>query len=77
MSFNCTFNIANGSQTLFILPDIDFSGHKKNQRRGQYRKVRGPLRSADPAESVVQTSGTLKPELAEKEEATLISKRGL
>jgi hypothetical protein len=29
MSFNCTFNVANGSQTLFILPDIDFSGHKK------------------------------------------------
>jgi hypothetical protein len=29
MSFNCTFNVANGSQTLFILPDISFSGHKK------------------------------------------------
>ncbi|HET9406555.1 MAG TPA: hypothetical protein VFO39_04910 [Candidatus Sulfotelmatobacter sp.] len=29
MSFNCTFNVANGSQTLFILPDINFSGHKK------------------------------------------------
>jgi hypothetical protein len=29
MSFNCTFNVANGSQTLFIHPDIDFSGHKK------------------------------------------------
>src|SRR5579864_9584082 len=29
MSFNCTFNVANGSQTLFILPDIGFSGHKK------------------------------------------------
>src|SRR5579864_5310069 len=29
MSFNCTFNVANGSQTLFTLPDIDFSGHKK------------------------------------------------
>jgi hypothetical protein len=29
MSFNCTFNVANGTQTLFILPDIDFSGHKK------------------------------------------------
>src|SRR6201993_2293571 len=29
MSFNCTFNVANGPQTLFILSDIDFSGHKK------------------------------------------------
>ena len=29
MSFNCSFNVANGSQTLFILPDIAFSGHKK------------------------------------------------
>lgn len=29
MSFNCSFNVANGSQTLFILPDIEFSGHKK------------------------------------------------
>ncbi len=29
MNFNCTFNVANGSQTLFILPDITFSGHKK------------------------------------------------
>ena len=29
MSFNCTFNVANGSQTLLILPDISFSGHKK------------------------------------------------
>ena len=29
MSFNCTFNVANGSQTLLILPDINFSGHKK------------------------------------------------
>lgn len=29
MNFNCTFNVASGSQTLFILPDIDFSGHKK------------------------------------------------
>src|SRR5690348_11343446 len=29
MSFNCTFNVANGPQTLFILPDITFSGHKK------------------------------------------------
>ena len=29
MSFHCTFNVANGTQTLLILPDIDFSGHKK------------------------------------------------
>jgi hypothetical protein len=29
MSFNCTFNVANGTQTLLILPDITFSGHKK------------------------------------------------
>jgi hypothetical protein len=29
MNFNCTFNVANGTQTLLILPDIDFSGHKK------------------------------------------------
>ncbi len=29
MSFNCTFDIANGTQTLLILPDIDVSGHKK------------------------------------------------
>jgi len=29
MSFNCTFNVANGTQTLLILPDIDFSGKKK------------------------------------------------
>src|ERR1700733_1120406 len=29
MSFNCTFNVANGTQTLLILPDIEFSGHKK------------------------------------------------
>ncbi len=29
MNFNCTFNVANGSQTLLILPDISFSGHKK------------------------------------------------
>ena len=29
MSFNCTFNLANGAQTLLILPDINFSGHKK------------------------------------------------
>jgi hypothetical protein len=29
MSFNCTFNVANGTQTLLVLPDITFSGHKK------------------------------------------------
>jgi hypothetical protein len=29
MNFNCTFNVANGPQTLLILPDIDFKGHKK------------------------------------------------
>ncbi|MDQ1388283.1 MAG: hypothetical protein QOF56_1737, partial [Acidobacteriaceae bacterium] len=29
MSFNCTFNVAHGTQTLLILPDIDLSGHKK------------------------------------------------
>jgi|SRR5215469_1494380 len=29
MSFHCAFNVANGSQTLLILPDISFSGHKK------------------------------------------------
>jgi len=29
MTFNCTFNVANGTQTLLILPDITFSGHKK------------------------------------------------
>ena len=29
MSFNCSFNVANGTQTLLILPDIDFSGKKK------------------------------------------------
>jgi hypothetical protein len=29
MTFNCTFDVANGTQTLLILPDIDFSGHKK------------------------------------------------
>jgi len=29
MSFNCTFNVANGTQTLLILPDIEFRGHKK------------------------------------------------
>jgi hypothetical protein len=29
LGFNCTFNIANGPQSLLVLPDIDFSGHKK------------------------------------------------
>jgi hypothetical protein len=29
MNFNCTFNVANGTQTLFIAPDIAFSGNKK------------------------------------------------
>jgi hypothetical protein len=29
MSFNCSFDVGNGTQTLLILPDIDFSGHKK------------------------------------------------
>jgi hypothetical protein len=29
MSFHCSFNVANGPQTLFILPDIDVAGHKK------------------------------------------------
>ena len=29
MSFNCTFNVANGTQTLLIQPDIDFRGNKK------------------------------------------------
>lgn len=29
MSFHCTFNVANGTQTLLILPDTTFSGHKK------------------------------------------------
>jgi hypothetical protein len=29
MSFHCTFNVANGPQTILILPDISFSGHKK------------------------------------------------
>jgi len=29
MNFNCTFNVANGTQTLIVLPDITFSGHKK------------------------------------------------
>jgi hypothetical protein len=29
MSFNCTFNVAHGTQTLLILPDIDIRGNKK------------------------------------------------
>jgi len=29
MSFHCTFNVANGTQTLLILPDTSFSGRKK------------------------------------------------
>ena len=29
LGFDCTFNVANGPQTLLVLPDIDFSGHKK------------------------------------------------
>ena len=29
MSFDCSLNVANGTQTLLILPDITFSGHKK------------------------------------------------
>jgi hypothetical protein len=29
MTFNCSFNVANGPQTLFILPEMDFSGKKK------------------------------------------------
>jgi hypothetical protein len=29
MSFNCSFNVANGTQTLLILPDISVSGNKK------------------------------------------------
>jgi len=29
MNFSCTFNVANGTQTLFIAPDIAFSGHRK------------------------------------------------
>jgi hypothetical protein len=33
MSFNCTFDVSNGTQTLLILPDIDFSGHKKPMSR--------------------------------------------
>jgi len=29
MSFNCSFNVANGTQTLLILPEMTFSGNKK------------------------------------------------
>jgi len=29
LGFNCTFNLANGPQTMLVLPDISFSGHKK------------------------------------------------
>jgi hypothetical protein len=29
LGFNCTFNVANGPQTLLVLPDINVSGHKK------------------------------------------------
>ena len=29
LSFSCSFNVANGPQTMLVLPDIDFSGHKK------------------------------------------------
>jgi hypothetical protein len=29
MSFDCSFNVANGTQTLFILPEMAFSGKKK------------------------------------------------
>ncbi len=29
LAFNCTFNVANGSQTILVLPDVNFSGHKK------------------------------------------------
>jgi hypothetical protein len=29
MTFNCSFNVANGTQTLLILPDITFFGNKK------------------------------------------------
>ena len=29
MNFNCSFNVANGTQTLFILPEMTFSGKKK------------------------------------------------
>ena len=29
LGFNCTFNLADGPQTLLVLPDITVSGHKK------------------------------------------------
>ena len=29
LTFNCTFNLSDGSQTILILPDISISGHKK------------------------------------------------
>lgn len=29
LGFNCTFNVANGPQTILVLPDINFSGRKK------------------------------------------------
>ena len=29
LGFNCTFNVANGPQTLLVLPDINFGGKKK------------------------------------------------
>lgn len=29
MNFNCSFNVANGTQTLLILPEMTFSGKKK------------------------------------------------
>jgi hypothetical protein len=29
MNFNCNFNVANGTQTLLILPDISVSSGKK------------------------------------------------
>jgi len=29
LGFNCTFNVANGPQTLLVLPDVNFSGRKK------------------------------------------------
>ena len=54
MSFNCSFNVANGTQTLLILPDISFSGHKK--ANVEVNTVSGLLRPAEPTgESVEQT----------------------
>lgn len=29
LSFSCTFNVANGSQTILIIPDTSINGHKK------------------------------------------------